>query len=432
MKLLNAVQVVKKMSDIKFERFSQKQLTVLNWWTESSPHKDFDAIICDGAVRSGKTICMSLSFILWSLYRFSDSSFALCGKTISSLRRNVVTPLLPLLKSMGFTVTEKRSANIVEIGNGKHINRFYLFGGKDESSASLIQGMTLCGVLMDEVALMPRSFVEQAMARCSVNGSKFWFNCNPENPNHWFYKEWIKKRHEKNCLYLHFLMDDNPSLSPKIHERYKSLYSGAFFERFVLGKWVAVDGLVYPFFNEKEHIANILPECFEKHYISCDYGTVNPASFGLWGLNNGTWYRIKEFYHDSKAKGFQMTDKEYYDQLVNLAGDKRVEAVIVDPSAASFIECIRREGKFRVIPAKNDVADGIRKVSEKLKTHQILIGSSCSDTIREFSMYRWDPNSVKDTPKKEYDHAMDDIRYFVATIPKTFDDALFALSVERK
>ncbi len=333
---------------------------------------------------------------------------------------------------MGFTVTEKRSANIIEIGNGKHINRFYLFGGKDESSASLIQGMTLCGILMDEVALMPRSFVEQAMTRCSVNGSKFWFNCNPENPNHWFYKEWIKKYHEKNCLYLHFLMEDNPSLSTKIRERYKALYSGAFYERFVLGKWVAVDGLVYPFFNKKEHITDNLPETFEKHYISCDYGTVNPASFGLWGLHKGIWYRIKEFYHDSKAKGFQMTDKEYYDKLVSLAGDKRVEAVIVDPSAASFIECIRREGKFRVIPAKNDVADGIRKVSEKLKTHQILIGSSCNDTIREFSMYRWDPNSVKDTPKKEYDHAMDDIRYFVATIPKTFDDAIFALSIARK
>ncbi len=420
------------MADIKFHSFSPKQLTVLNWWTENSPHKLCDAIICDGAVRSGKTVCMSLSFILWSLYRFSDSSFALCGKTISSLRRNVITPLLPLLISMGFTVNERRSANIIEIGNGKHINRFYLFGGKDESSAALIQGMTLCGILMDEVALMPRSFVEQAMARCSVNGSKFWFNCNPENPNHWFYKEWIKKANEKNCLYLHFLMDDNPSLSEKIRERYKSLYSGAFYERFILGKWVAVDGLVYPFFNEKEHITNTLPERFEKHYISCDYGTVNPASFGLWGLYKGVWYRIREFYHDSKAKGFQMTDKEYYDQLVSLAGDKRVEAVIVDPSAASFIECIRREGKFRVIPAKNDVADGIRKVSEKLKTHKILIHSSCKDSIREFSMYRWDSNTVKDAPKKEYDHAMDDIRYFVAMLPNTVDDAVFALSVTRK
>ncbi len=420
------------LADIKFKVFSPKQLQVLNWWCENSPHKNCDAVICDGAVRSGKTVCMSISFILWSFYRFSDCSFALCGKTISSLRRNVVTPLLPVLRSFGFTVTEKRASNIIEISNGKRKNLFYLFGGKDESSAANIQGMTLCGILFDEVALMPRSFVEQALARCSVNESKFWFNCNPENPRHWFYTEWIQKAKEKNCLYLHFLMSDNPSLSEKIRCRYESLYSGAFYERFVLGKWVAVDGLVYPFFNEDEHVTDVLPSQCEKYYISCDYGTVNPASFGLWGLYNGIWYRLREFYHDSKQKGFQMTDREYYDKLVSLADGNRIEAVIVDPSAASFIECIRREGKFRVIPAQNQVADGIRKVSEKLKTKQILIGKDCVDTIREFYLYRWDCGSVKDTPKKEYDHAMDDIRYFVATLPNNFDDAVFALSVERK
>ncbi len=419
------------MADIRFREFSQKQLTVLNWWCSQSPHKNCDAIICDGAVRSGKTLCMSISFILWSFYRFSDSSFAICGKTITSLRRNVITPLLPVLSQMGFTVKELKSANVIIIQKGKRRNRFYLFGGRDESSASLIQGMTLSGVLLDEVALMPRSFVEQALARCSVADSKFWFNCNPENPRHWFYNEWIKKAKEKNCLYLHFLMNDNPSLSKSIRKRYESLYSGAFYERFVLGKWVAVQGLVYPFFNEKEHTTGDLPENCSQYYISCDYGTVNPASFGLWGLSNGIWYRLKEFYHDSKAKGFQMTDKEYYDELVNLAGNKRVEAVIVDPSAASFMECIRREGKLRVVPAKNQVSDGIRKVSEKLKQGKIIIGSSCTDTIREFSMYRWDCNSVNDTPKKEYDHAMDDIRYFVATALENTDNSFFALSVER-
>ena len=419
------------MAQIKFQKFSKKQLTVLNWWCNSSPLHSYDAIICDGAVRSGKTVCMSISFILWSFSCFSDSSFAICGKTISSLRRSVITPLIPVLLNLGFSVKEKKSQNLIEIGKGKRVNRYYLFGGRDESSASLIQGMTLCGVLLDEVALMPRSFVEQALARCSVIGSKFWFNCNPENPRHWFYTEWIKKAREKNCLYLHFLMNDNPSLSQSIIKRYESLYSGAFYERFVLGKWVAVDGLVYPFFNEKEHIAKTVPESCSQYYISCDYGTVNPASFGLWGLHNGVWYRLREFYHDSKAKGFQMTDKEYYEELVRLADNRHIDAVIVDPSAASFMECIRREGRFRVIPAKNNVSDGIRQVSEKLKTKQILIGGSCEDSIREFSMYRWDANSVKDTPRKEYDHAMDDIRYFVATALENADNSFFALSVER-
>ena len=419
------------MAQIQFREFSKKQLTVLNWWCNKSPFHSCDAIICDGAVRSGKTVCMSISFILWSFSCFSDSSFAICGKTITSLKRNVIVPLIPILLGLGFSVKEKKSQNLIEIGKGKRVNRYYLFGGRDESSASLIQGMTLCGVLLDEVALMPRSFVEQALARCSVNGSKFWFNCNPENPRHWFYTEWIKKSKEKNCLYLHFLMNDNPSLSEGIIKRYESLYSGAFYERFVLGKWVAVDGLVYPFFNENEHIAKSVPESCSQYYISCDYGTVNPASFGLWGLHNGVWYRLREFYHDSKAKGFQMTDKEYYEELVQLADNRHIDAVIVDPSAASFMECIRREGRFRVIPAKNNVSDGIRQVSEKLKTKKIMIGSSCVDSIREFSMYRWDSNSVKDTPRKEYDHAMDDIRYFVATALNHTDSSFFALSVER-
>ena len=419
------------MAQLEFREFSKKQLTVLNWWCNKSPYHSCDAIICDGAVRSGKTVCMSISFILWSFSCFSDSSFAICGKTVTSLKRNVIVPLIPILLNFGFSVKEKKSQNLIEIGKGKRVNRYYLFGGRDESSASLIQGMTLCGVLLDEVALMPRSFVEQALARCSVNGSRFWFNCNPENPRHWFYTEWIKKSKEKNCLYLHFLMKDNPSLSESIIKRYEALYSGAFYERFVLGKWVAVDGLVYPFFNEKEHIAKAVPESCSQYYISCDYGTVNPASFGLWGLHNGVWYRLREFYHDSKAKGFQMTDKEYYEELVRLADNRHIDAVIVDPSAASFIECIRREGRFRVIPAKNNVSDGIRQVSEKLKAKKIMVGSSCEDSIREFSMYRWDSNSVKDTPRKEYDHAMDDIRYFVATALEQTDSSFFALSVER-
>lgn len=420
------------MTEPKLHEFSPKQLTVLNWWCGKSPYKECDAIICDGAVRSGKTLCMSISFVLWSFYSFSDSSFAICGKTITSLKRNVITPLIPLLTQLGFSVRELKASNILIVSKGKRSNRFYLFGGRDESSASLIQGMTLSGVLLDEAALMPRSFVEQALARCSVTGSKFWFNCNPENPQHWFYNEWIKKAEDKNCLYLHFLMSDNPSLSEDIRRRYESLYSGAFYERFVLGKWVAAQGLVYPFFNEEEHTVKDLPLFCSQYYISCDYGTVNPASFGLWGHHNGVWYRLEEFYHDSKEKGFQMTDKEYYDELNSLAGNRKIEAVIVDPSAASFMEHIRREGKFRVIPAKNQVSDGIRMVSEKLKARKIIIGSSCTDTIREFSMYRWDCNSVRDTPRKEYDHAMDDIRYFVATaLNSNTDSAFFALSVER-
>ncbi|MBQ7541180.1 MAG: PBSX family phage terminase large subunit [Clostridia bacterium] len=414
-----------------FGRFSPKQLTVLTWWCDNSPHRTRDAILCDGAVRSGKTVCMTLSFVLWAFYRFPDASFALCGKTIASLRRNILTPMLPLLRELGFDCDEKVSRNLVEIRRGSVTHRFYLFGGKDEGSAALIQGMTLGGVLMDEVALMPRSFVEQAMARCSVQGAKLWFNCNPENPYHWFYREWVQKAEQKNCLYLHFTMQDNPSLSADVRRRYENLYSGAFYERFIRGRWVNVSGLVYPMFRKDLHVASLQGtpcRCF----ISCDYGTVNPSSFGLWGLGtDGVWTRMREYYHDSRRTGVQRTDEEHYEGLTALAGDLPIEAVVVDPSAASFMECIRRHGAFRVLPADNDVLDGIRKVSCALKDGKIRIDPSCTDTLREFSLYRWDENSVRDVPKKQNDHAMDDLRYFVTTVMQKADGGFFSVAVER-
>jgi len=415
-----------------FTPFSQKQMKALCWWLPQSPYADRDAIICDGAVRSGKTMCMSVSFVTWAFSEFSDRSFALCGKTIASLRRNVVTVMLPVLRELGFECEEKYSRNLVEITFKGVTNRFYLFGGKDEGSAALIQGMTLAGVLFDEVTLMPRSFVEQALARCSVEGSKFWFNCNPEHPMHWFHEEWIKKREEKNCFYLHFAMSDNPSLTPAVIRRYEKLYSGAFYERFVLGRWVAAQGSVYPMFSQENHVVQP-PDTFGRYYISCDYGTVNPSSFGLWGENGGRWYRIREYYFNSRTEGRQKTDSEHYEALCELAENLPVEAVIVDPSAASFMECIRRGGRFRVIPARNDVIDGIRRVSDCLKERKILFSPSCKDTIREFGLYRWEESSAKDSVRKENDHAMDDIRYFVSTVLTEEDDGgFFAIAAKRR
>jgi PBSX family phage terminase large subunit len=349
-------------------------------------------------------------------YRFENRDFAICGKTITSARRNIITPMLEMLRSMGFTAEEKLSRNILELSFEGKKNRVYVFGGKDEGSASLIQGMTLAGVLFDEVALMPRSFVEQAIARCSVEGSAFWFNCNPEFPAHWFYRNWIKKARQKNALYLHFTMRDNPSLSEKTIRRYESLYSGSFYERFVLGKWVAVSGAVYPFMNDDMFVP--VPDgAFERYMISVDYGTVNPASFGLWAQKDEIWYRIAESYFDSRREGFQRTDEEHYEALKRLADGRKIDRVTVDPSAASFIETIRRHGEFDVVPAKNDVKNGIRAVSSALKEGSVRICNTCADSIREFSLYRWDEKGL-DIPIKENDHAMDDIRYFVSTLSR--------------
>ncbi len=419
------------MNNQSFTVFSKKQLAALSWWHSDSPFCSMDGLICDGAVRSGKTTCMSLSFVTWAFYAFDDTSFAVCGKTITSLRRNIITELIPRLRELGFECKEKFSQNLIEITYGGKTNRFYLFGGRDEGSASLIQGMTLGGVLLDEVALMPRSFVEQALARCSLSGSKFWFNCNPENPMHWFYKEWIEKHKEKNCLYIHFLMSDNPSLSVKMIRRYENLYNGAFYERFVLGKWVAVDGLVYPDAAQGKYTVQPPSLEFERYYVSCDYGTVNPTSMGLWGLHKEVWYRIDEYYFDSRKQGRQKTDEEYYADLTEFTNGKNITSVIVDPSAASFIECICRHGKFNVIPAKNDVTDGIRKVHSALRDGRIRISPACKSAIREFSLYRWDEGAKKDTPKKENDHSMDDIRYFVLNVLDSQEDGFFAIASSR-
>lgn len=415
---------------MKFRAFSQKQLKLLRWWCDGSESTDCDGIICDGAVRSGKTLCMSVSFISWAMLNFDKGSFAICGKTIRSVKRNLVVPLLNILTDLGFDVKDRLSSNILEVQTRGRRNIFYLFGGRDEGSAALIQGITLCGVLFDEAALMPRSFVEQAVARCSVEGSKLWFNCNPEYPQHWFCTDWVRKVKEKNLFYIHFTMEDNPSLSKAMLRRYQRLYSGSFYQRYVLGKWTATEGLVYPFMSDEKMLYDVPRGGFDDFVISCDYGTVNPSSFGLWGLLGGVWYRISEYYYSSRREGSSRTDEEHYRGLCELAGSRKISEVIVDPSAASFIEVIKRHNKFRVTAAKNNVTDGIRQVSTALKQGDIRICRCCTDCIREFGMYRWESGG-RDIPLKENDHAMDDVRYFVATYLNRYDDSIFAFASSR-
>ena len=412
--------------------FSKKQRQVLTWWRPGSPCRGRQAIICDGAVRSGKTLCTGLSFFCWAMCSFENRNFALCGRTIQSVRRNLLSELLPLLEKMGFRCDQKVSRNVILVRLGGRWNQFYLFGGKDESSAALIQGITLAGALLDEVALMPRSFVEQTAARCSVTGSRLWFSCNPESPAHWFYQEWICKAEEKKALRLQFTMADNPGLSREVRERYANTFQGAFYRRFVLGEWVAAEGLVYDFFDDS--FVRPVPEGpFEEWYISCDYGTSNPTSMGLWGRKEGVWYRVKEYYYDARAMRRQKTDEEYADELAKLAGNRPVRAVIADPSAASFCETLRRRG-WRVQKADNQVLSGIRLTARLLKSGKIVICHGCADAIREFSLYRWDDRAQgQDQVRKEHDHAMDEIRYFAATVAgRETRGRVFAGSVERE
>ena len=408
---------------MRFRRFSLRQRQVLTWWCAPET-RDREAIICDGAVRSGKTLCLGLSFFCWAMGTFRGQRFGLCGKTAVSLRRNLLETVRPALEELGFRWEERVSRNQVKVRFGGWENTFYLFGGRDEGSAALIQGVTLAGVLLDEAALMPRSFVEQAVARCSVEGSRLWFSCNPEGPEHWFYREWIQKAEERRALYLRFTMADNPALSPAVRARYERGFSGTFYRRFVLGEWAAAQGRVYDFFDESW--VRPAPEGeMEQWRISCDYGTANPASFGLWGLREGVWYRVKEYYYDSRRCGAQKTDGEYAAALAELAGGRPVRKVIVDPSAASFIELLRREG-WNVEKADNDVLAGIRTTAELLRKGKLVICDPCADAIREFSLYCWDERAEGDRVKKAHDHAMDDIRYFAVSAAGEEKGAVFS------
>ncbi|MBQ8881162.1 MAG: PBSX family phage terminase large subunit [Oscillospiraceae bacterium] len=396
-----------------YQSFSKRQLLAMTWWNRPGL-QNRDGILCDGAIRSGKTLSMVTGFFLWSMASFNGCCFGLCGRTIGTLRRNIIGNLPEWLGS-ALQVRENRSENkLVVTDRAGKSNTYYLFGGQDESAYKVIQGITLAGVLLDEAALMPRSFVEQACARCSVRGSKLWFNCNPEGPEHWLYREWIQKAREKNLLHLHFTMDDNPGLDPAIRARYEAMYTGVFYRRYVLGQWCMAEGLVYDFQAER-HITRDIPEQ-GRYYISVDYGTRNPFSAGLWCVTDGRAVRIREFYHSGRDSGKMLTDEEYYRELESLAGEKPVEYVVVDPSAASLIATIRAHGRFSVRKAKNDVLSGIRLVAGMLREGCLQFAPGCKDAIREFSLYRWEEDGQTDRVRKENDHAMDDIRYFCATV----------------
>lgn len=391
-------------------------------WAHLTKFKNRKAIICDGSVRSGKTVSMILGFVHWAMRFFDGKNFGICGKTISSTERNIILPLLNMpditdYYSLQYIRGENKR---IIIRSGSHTNTFFIFGGKDESSYTLVQGITLSGVLFDEVALMPKSFVDQAVARTlSEPEARYWFNCNPESAEHWFYKEWICNTRQKKALHLHFTMQDNPILSPEQIADAERLYTGVFYNRYIKGLWCVAEGLIYPMFDKAVHVTHH-PELQPggDYYISCDYGTLNPTSAGLWYLQpDGHAIRLREYYYDGRKTKTPRTDEEHYAALKQLAGDvaDKVRAVIVDPSAASFIECIRRHGLFRVWQADNSVLNGIRDTSSLLQMQYLHICDNCTDIIREFSLYRWDESATEDRPIKENDHAMDDMRYFVLT-----------------
>lgn len=406
---------------------SAKQIDILRW-----PYTGKSALICDGAVRSGKTSVMSLSFVLWAMGAFDRQSFAICGKTVGAAERNIVHPLLSTAYLTGhFSLDYTRSGHVLTVSRGGKANRFYIFGGRDESSYTLIQGITLAGVLLDEAALMPRSFVEQALARCSVTGSKLWFNCNPDVPEHWFRKEWLLKLQEKDADHLHFTMDDNPGLSEQTKARYRSMYAGVFKRRYIDGEWTAGDGLIYDMFDPGLHGYGDADRPRGLEYragrtIACDYGTVNPCVFlDIYDDGETVWVD-REYRWDSRDIehcGRQKTDREYADDFLAFLGpDAQFWCpAVVDPSAASFIEELRRR-QIYVIPGDNNVLDGIRRTSALFQSRKLRVHQRCQGLTQELQSYVWDSKAAAmgiEKPVKALDHGPDALRYFINTcLPK--------------
>lgn len=360
---------------------SEKQLEILSF-----PYEDYDAIICSGAVRSGKTSWLILAYIDWAMSNYNNKLFGICGKTVDSAIKNIILPYLSLYYSKEkYILKWRKSDKLLIIKKGNITNTFEVFGGKDESSFQLIQGRTLAGVLLDEVALMPQSFVNQALSRCSVEGSKYWFSCNPDSPNHWFYTEWILKSKQRNAKYLHFTMEDNHSLSKKTLERYKNQYSGVFYQRYILGEWVLAEGLVYDF-KEDKHIDDTEP-LNGIYYLSIDYGIVNPFACLLWCISGNRAYCIDEYYYNHKEHNERKrTDEEHYKAIAEMAKNYNIELIVIDPSATSFKETINRHGKYDVTNAKNSESRLLNGSVGRAAGFDIYISNNVPNSSNEYKI----------------------------------------------
>lgn len=417
-----------RQKGFEFKPFSEKQKKVLTWWCKDSPVREKEGIIADGAIRSGKTLCMSLSFVIWAMSTFNMQNLGMAGKTIGSFRRNVLFWLKLMLKSRGYQVSDHRSDNMIVISKGDVTNFFYIFGGKDERSQDLIQGITLAGMFFDEVALMPESFVNQATGRCSVSGSKFWFNCNPDSPSHWFKTNWIDDIEKKKLIYLHFTMDDNLSLTKEIKDRYKAMYSGVFYSRYILGLWVIAEGLVYGMFNEERNVFHGEYEYSGQasYYLSIDYGTMNPFAVGLMELqDSGRVRMLREGHYSGREKKVTLDNEAYYQIIKDVAGDFPITSIVIDPSAAAMKATIQKYGEYTCTDGNNDVLNGIQEVTKYLNMGMLQIHDSCVETKKEFGAYAWDDKAVgEDRVIKENDHHMDLIRYFIYTVARRYNRGL--------
>ena len=388
-----------KKSYFKWGALSSRQRKVLCWWHKDSPYANYNGIIADGAIRSGKTVSMAFSFVIWAMSNYDRYNFGMCGKTIASLRRNVLGTLKNQLRARGYTATERRADNLLVVAKGDVANSFYIFGGKDESSQDLIQGITLAGVLFDEVALMPESFVNQATARCSVEGSKFWFNCNPGSVTHWFYQGWVLKCKRRKLLYLHFTMEDNLTLSEETKARYRSQYSGVFYKRYILGMWCVAEGLIYLQFAEDEQ-RYMIPQTdvpkLSYIEIGADVGG-NKSNHAYvasgYTADRDVQYVLKAWSY--KASGVTVT--RYRENLVKFADSIKelygfVDTIWVDNAEAAIVNELDAHSDYNIRGCiKEEILDRIRCTDVLMSQDRFkIVEGECEDLCAGFRTAVWD------------------------------------------
>ena len=392
-----------------FSNLTDKQNELMNLAANGGLHR---INLLHGSVRSGKTWISLVLWCVWIQNMPLDKSYIMTAKTLSTLKRNCLDTLERLAGKEHFSYSLSKK-------EGRLFGRkIYLEGVADSGAESKIRGMTLQGAYCDELTLFTEEFFGMLLSRLSESGARLFGTTNPDSPQHWLKVNYIDRSDQLDMLVFKFLIDDNTFLDPKYVEELKKEYTGVFYRRFILGEWCNAEGIVYPMFSPEQHVTADIPPAdgYGEYYISMDYGTVNPCSMGLWRLDNNLAVRLGERYYSSRISRRQLTDEEYYAMLEELAADYPIKCVIIDPSAASFIETIRRHGRFSVRRANNNVLNGIRLTGTLLKNNKLLFHESCHDLIREFGVYSWNPQSPTDSVIKEFDHAMDDMRYFCATI----------------
>lgn len=365
--------------------------------------------IVEGCISSGKTFICNHKSIEHILYNYTGRGIIFfAGRTLTTLERNVLEPLsLQYGKDFKYSTNQKK-ASLCGI-------RIDLEGCNDKTAESKIRGSTAEFILGDELTLWNKAFLIRCMGSLRVPNACFLGTTNPDSPENFVKVDYLDRKEELGIRNIKFDMADNPSLTDEYIRQVSNEYTGVFKERFIHGLWVKAEGLVYSNFNKSLHVVPTVDRNYTQYQISVDYGTYNPFSMGLWGLCNGVWYRVKEYWYCGRDKGVQKDDSQYYQDLCDFAGKLKISRVLVDPSASSFITYARHKGKYVIVHAKNDVIAGINSVQMALNIGKIKINDCCTNFIRECGLYSYDDKASNDTVIQENDHACDETRYFVFT-----------------